>query len=516
MGSPTRSAAPRHAARPARVLAALALVAWLGSSPALGQTTQDWTQFQGDGAHAGAASEGVAPPYREAWRFDPELTGRFGVSAPAIAGEVAVTVGPRAVYGVDLATGEAAWTIVRIYGPSAAPAVAATEAGDLLIYTEGYGQAPPDEAYPSATPPPSASPSAAATEPEGGGAPVTSQVMAVDLATQEPAWDAPVLLPAVSRTGVTSDDADTAYVGDDDGTITAIDVATGEVRWTFDAPGPVSTAIAADDGTVVFSTVPVEETPAVVIALAAEDGSELWRLGEDIGPFFASSPAIVGDTVYLRFVDAAGTRLRALALEDGGERWTRTVDPQLSLVSAPIPPVATSETVVALGQSGQVHALSASTGEELWDYAINAPVPRSVPATASATLLVPTNSGSLLAIDTESHDLVSRSAAGGPQGHIGALAVTPTLIVGVKGGHRPGLVAFEHDDGAALLDEPSPTVLAPGVMVANFAIAALPMLAVLWLAGRWLTRRIGPAFVDDDREPAAGPADPDASPETDP
>jgi hypothetical protein len=35
-------------------------------------------------------------------------------------------------------------------------------------------------------------------------------------------------------------------------------------------------------------------------------------------------------------------------------------------------------------------------------------------------------------------------------------------------------------------------------MVASFAIVALPMFVLLALAGRWLRRRIGPAFDDGD------------------
>lgn len=473
----------------------------VGTTSAAGQSAEAWTQFQGDGAHVGFASDAVAPPYRPAWRFDPGLAGRFGVSPPVVAGDLAVTVGPRAVYGVELTTGEAAWEIPRAYGPSVAPAIATGGSGDVLIYSEGYGARPPRQAYASGTPTPSASAPAAPSPSTGtsdasddGEAATDTRVVAVDLATRKPLWDAAVELPAVSRTGVTID-GDTAYVGDDDGIVTAIEVSTGDVRWTFDAPGPVSTAIAAAGGSVVLSTQPEQDEPAVVIALAAADGSESWRFGETSGPFVASIPVISGDTVYLGFLDAAGSRLRALALEDGAERWARAVTSQLSYLTVPI---VTSDAVYAIDVSGQVHAVSPSSGEELWDYAINAFVPRAVPALASGTLLVPTSRGSLLAIDTESHDLVARTAATGPQGHLGALAVTPTVIVAVKGGHRPGLVAFDHDDGTALVSQPSPTVLDPGTMIANFAVAALPVLLLLALAGRWLRRRIGPAFADEE------------------
>ena len=340
MRSRPRSATSRHAARRRAAGTCALLLVGLASAPAVGQTVGGaWRQVHGNGAHAGWVSDGVAPPYREAWRFDPGLTGRFGVSAPVIAGDVVWTVAPRAVHGVDLASGEATSTVPRAYGPSAAPAVASGPGGEVLIYTEGYGADPPEEAFPSATPTtsatsatsatpttsasPSASPSATGTQ--DADAPTESRVAAFDLATQDPVWDAPVELQAVSRTGVTVD-GDSAYVGDDDGIVTAIDTATGEVRWTFDAPGPISTSIAAAEGSVVFSTQPREDSTSAVIALDAADGAETWRF-EGSGLFLASSPVIAGDIVILGFLDATGSNeLRALALEDGAERWAKPVN----------------------------------------------------------------------------------------------------------------------------------------------------------------------------------------------
>ncbi len=466
---------------------------------AVAQTAGEWPGLQGGGAHTGVAPDGPAPPLREAWRFDPELTGRFGVSPPVIGGDVAVTVGPEAVYGVDLTTGEKAWEIPRDYGPSVTPALATAETGEVLIYTEGYGEDPPSQAYPSASPTTGASAGSATSSPstgatdgdETGASP--GRVVAVDLETQEPVWEASVELEAVTRTGVTVD-GETAYVGDDGGTVTAIDVASGEVRWTFDAGGPVATPIAAAEDTVIISTQPKEDHPTALVALTAADGTEAWRLDEEAGPFVTSTPTIFEGTVYLGFLDATGSTLRAMALEGGGERWSLTLASQLSVLTAP---VVTSEAVYAIDLSGQVHAVSPSSGEELWDYAINALVPRAG-ASVATTLLVPTARGSLLAIDTESHDLVARATAAGPQGYLGAMAVGSAVVVLVKGGHQAGLVAFGSDAGAPLLSVPSPTVLDPGRMVANFAIVAVPLLVLLALAGRWLARRMGPAFADDD------------------
>jgi hypothetical protein len=129
---------------------------------------------------------------------------------------------------------------------------------------------------------------------------------------------------------------------------------------------------------------------------------------------------------------------------------------------------------------------------------LNAVAVRSVPVLVGDWLLVTTDDGELVAIDTRSHELVARTAGAGPRGHLGPMAVAAERVVAVKGGHHPGLVAFEHDPGVALLSIPSPTVVSVGAMVANFAVAALPALLLLGLAGRWLRRRLGPAFSDGD------------------
>jgi outer membrane protein assembly factor BamB len=480
--------------------AALVLFA-LSAAPAWAQAAASWPQFQDGSAHPGSLADGVAPPYRQAWRFDPGLTGRFGVSAPVLEGDLAVTVGPRAVYGVDLATGATSWQIARAYGPVIVPAIAPAGEGSALIYTEGYGPNPPSEAFSSPTASASGAPTPTATRTpvttpgasEGGNVSFDSRVIAVDLQTREPLWDAPVDLRAVSRTGVTID-GDTAYVGDDEGIVTAIDTATGSVRWTYDAPGPVSTTVAAGEGVVVVSTQPRPAEPATVVAVHADDGSEAWRFQPTTLPFIATVPAIADGVVYLGFSDRTGSRARALSLKDGSELWATPVASQFTPFTAFVP---TPDVVYAVDFYGQAHAFDLATGAPRWDFAVNAVVFRDVPVLSGSSLLVTTLRGSLVAIDTRSHELVARTAADGPQGYLGAMAVTPDLVIAVAGGHHPGLVAFEHDADTPLLAEPSPTVLVPGTMLGNFAITAVPLLLILALAGRWLLGRIGPAFADD-------------------
>ncbi len=77
------------------------------------------------------------------------------------------------------------------------------------------------------------------------------------------------------------------------------------------------------------------------------------------------------------------------------------------------------------------------------------------------------------------------------------------MLVAVRGADRSGLEGFEHDPGAALVREASPTTLAPGRMVGAIAIAAIPLLVVVLLLGRMLITRMGPAFPGDDERVSA-------------
>jgi outer membrane protein assembly factor BamB len=505
--------APRRAFFGVAALAVIVALA-LAAGPALGQDSAvtDWVQVQGNAAHTGVAAAGPAPPYKEAWRFDPGVAGRFGFSTPVIGGDVAVTVGTHAVFGVDLATGETAWTVDRDFGPPVSAAVGTAGGSSVVVYTEGFGPTPPTEAFPSATPSggststsavasssPSASPSGAAA-PQG--EPFDSRVQAVDLTTQKPVWAKPVQLEAISRSGVTVD-ADTAYVGDQGGTVTAIDLAAGDVRWTYDAPGAVSSPIAVSGGIAVLSTEEQVDATPFLVGVHTSDGTEAWRteLPQSQSPGIAqtSIPAIIDGTIYVAMV---GDRsVHALALTDGSERWVTQLN---SFVSPRSSILVGGDVVFAVDLTGELYELDAVSGERRWDFAINGSAALGAPVLAGGAVLVPTNLGSLVAIEVQSRRLVARSASAGWSGYFASMAVTSDRVVVLKGGRAPGLVAFEHDPDGQLLSEVSPTVLAPGHLVGYYGIAAVPLAVVLLLIGKLLMGRMGPpvlpeqAWTDDD------------------
>jgi len=111
-----------------------------------------WSQIQGGPAHPGEVQPNStdqpdvfsvppppAPPYEQAWRFDP--TDSAGASGPVISGETVYALGEKSVYAIDLATGESMWSVSRVEGPMTVPAVTAPsgDAAPRLIYTQGTG-----------------------------------------------------------------------------------------------------------------------------------------------------------------------------------------------------------------------------------------------------------------------------------------------------------------------------------------------------------------------------------------
>jgi putative intracellular protease/amidase len=157
--------------------------------------------------------------------------------------------------------------------------------------------------------------------------------------------------------------------------------------------------------------------------------------------------------------------------------------------------------------SGHTHSFDAATGDERWDFASNFLVLRGAPILVRSALLVPGADGQIDAIDVSSGELVWRRAA--DDAPVRALAGAAELLVVVRGGERSGMEAYEHDPDVALLREASPTTLALGRMLGSMTIATVPLIAAAVLLGTWLSRRMGPAFPDDEagEETAGGPGD---------
>src|SRR5262245_66643034 len=106
--------------RPARARLASALVVALVAAPllrgiAVAQEETTWSQYQGGPAHEGFAPGGPQPRFRVRWTL-PTPAG-VSLSPAGEEGNVALTVRDAAVYGLDIASREAACELRRAGGP---------------------------------------------------------------------------------------------------------------------------------------------------------------------------------------------------------------------------------------------------------------------------------------------------------------------------------------------------------------------------------------------------------------
>ncbi len=475
-----------HPVRPiCRAALAALVLACLGAWPALAQEGGDleWPQFQGGPGHAGVAVQAPVPPYRELWRFTPA---DGALSGAVVAGGLAISVGIDAVYALDLRTGDVAWQVPRNGGLLSMPAAGLAGERQVLVFIDGPRGAE-DDADASSTPSasPTSSPSASVS-PSPGAEPAgaaVSELVAIDLADHSELWRTP--LGAVSRSGVTID-GDRAFVADDDGTVSAVELGTGAVAWTAEAVGRVESPPAAADGQVYVVARDADGQKAQVLALDEATGGRAWEFSPQAGAVAVSAAAAGGGAVEF---GAADRLVRGLSAGDGEVRFTAL---SLTLFSPVSAPALAPNGVFIADASGGVYRIDPTDGARTWQHQLNDLIVRSSPVVTGSFALVGLNDGRLVALDVETGDLVWESAA--TPGLIGTIALARDVVVAVKGGKEAGLIAFEHDPEGTLVRVPSPTVMDAGRLFGNFAIAFVVAAVAIFVPFRLLRARLGPAF----------------------
>lgn len=154
------------------------------------------------------------------------------------------------------------------------------------------------------------------------------------------------------------------YVGAGDGTLYALDRATGRIVWRFAAGDPVTASPAVAHGLVIAAT-----HAGRFFAVDAATGRLRWsRHAGPALPFntypagawdlWASSPTVSGRTVILGGADG---RVYALDLMTGAVRWTANTGGRVRASAA-----IAAGTVVIGSWDGRVYALDLATGAEKW------------------------------------------------------------------------------------------------------------------------------------------------------
>jgi outer membrane protein assembly factor BamB len=158
----------------------------------------------------------------------------------------------------------------------------------------------------------------------------------------------------------------TVYVGSGDGTLYAIDLASGRVAWTFDAGGPIASSPAVAQGLVFVGT-----RAGVFLAVDARSGAARWRLatgadlplpwGHESGDVYTSSPTYADGVVVF---GAGDGNVYAVDAATGAVRWRAPTGGRVR--SSP----AVAGGAVYVGSfDGGVYAFDLRTGRQRWRFA---------------------------------------------------------------------------------------------------------------------------------------------------
>jgi len=200
---------------------------------------------------------------------------------------------------------------------------------------------------------------------------ISGILSAHDLATGKLLWRKPATTPVQEYGTSSSPIADGANViaflgGNDAGALTAMDAATGAVkwRWTGDGPGYTSPILATIAGTRQVVT----QSQNKLIGVAAADGRLLWETplktpyGQNI-----VTPLVVNDVVISAGLD---TPTIAYWITAGlGKGWTATPrwrNEEVSMYMSS--PASSGSTIFGLSNKnrGQFFAIDAASGKTLW------------------------------------------------------------------------------------------------------------------------------------------------------
>ncbi|MFM1895608.1 MAG: hypothetical protein RLZZ385_682 [Pseudomonadota bacterium] len=158
-------------------------------------------------------------------------------------------------------------------------------------------------------------------------------------------------------------DGSTLYAASENGTVMAMDAATGDVRWRIRLRESLTGGVGAGNGMVLLGS-----RDAEVLVLNQADGELRWRA--PVSSEVLSAPQTNGDIVAVQTVD---DKLIALDAQDGSQRWIyETTLPVLTLRGTSHP-IFVGGAVLAGFSNGTMVAVTASNGVWRWEERVAVP-----------------------------------------------------------------------------------------------------------------------------------------------
>ena len=239
------------------------------------------------------------------------------------------------------------------------------------------------------------------------------------------------------------------YVGDLDGGFHALDLATGETRWTrrIDGAGFTSSAAVAVDPALPLA---VGDDMGTVRGLDRATGETRWEYATE--GEISGGPTILGDGGAPRvLVGSQDASLSCLDLATGKLLWKHSIADQIRCAPT-VARTPAGDRVFLAGCDGRLHILDAATGAETSAIEIGGPT-GTTPAVSGSRVLFGTEAGAFFAIDfLEPAVAWRKQPAANAQAYRSSAAVVGDLaVVGTRG---RAVEAFATADGTTRWRQP--------------------------------------------------------------
>ncbi|MFF1872982.1 PQQ-binding-like beta-propeller repeat protein [Kitasatospora herbaricolor] len=150
---------------------------------------------------------------------------------------------------------------------------------------------------------------------------------------------------------------DIVYIGSSDCVIYALDISTGQLRWSRELPFYISSSPAASTDAV-YLGLPSIGWKGGVVGLSALNGQPCWEYGAGTAADFA--PTVIDNIIYFAGGDG---KVRAITAGKTRPRWASRVG-----AGNWYAPQAADGMIYIGGTSGHICALESRTGKERWRY----------------------------------------------------------------------------------------------------------------------------------------------------